>query len=175
LYSNWFGLTEYIRATGLSTLPFTLIRDTFVNMLLQVIRDAFELWCTEWRAKQYMVDQMLDISTCLKATLIVMRGLGLETPSILDGKSQGDEILNVLLSQEYDEDGVILLTLFSMLSPSRPSLLLESFIGLETVVGGVYGLASGTLLSAFGLLELALVSSLSESSSLIITGFSVHH
>jgi hypothetical protein len=56
LYSNWFGLTEYTRATGLATLPFTLIGDTFVNMPLQVIRDAFELWCTERRAKQYMVD-----------------------------------------------------------------------------------------------------------------------
>src|ERR1700729_3710790 len=117
---------------------------------------------------------MLDISTRLEATLMVMRGLGLETPSTLYGKSQGDEILNLLLSQEYDEDGVIPLILFSTLSPSGPSLSLESFIGPETVVGGVYGLASGTLPSAFGSSELALVSSLSDSSS-ITTGFSVHH
>jgi len=62
-----------------------------------------------------------------------------------------------------------------MLSPSRPSLLLEFFIGLEIVVGGVYGLASRTLLLAFGSLELALVSLLSNLSSSITTGFSVHY
>jgi hypothetical protein len=110
LCSNWFGLTKYTRATGLATLPFTLIGDTFVNVPLQVIRDTFELWRAERRAKQYMANRMLDISTRLEATLIVMRDLGLETPSILDGKSRADEIRNVFLSQECDEDGVILLT-----------------------------------------------------------------
>jgi hypothetical protein len=110
LCSNWFGLTKYTRATGLATLPFTLIGDALVNVPLQVIRDAFELQRAERRAKQYMANRMLDISTRLEATLIVMRDLGLETPSILDGKSRADEIRNVFLSQEYDEDGVILLT-----------------------------------------------------------------
>jgi hypothetical protein len=110
LYSNWFGLTKYTRATGLATLPFTLIRDALVNILLQVIRDAFELWCTERRAKQYIANRILDISTCLEATLIVIRDLGLEIPSILDRKSRADEIRNVFLSQEYNEDRVILLT-----------------------------------------------------------------
>jgi hypothetical protein len=46
----------------------------------------------------------------LEATLKVMRDLGLETPSILDGKTQGDEILDILLSHGDDEDGVILYT-----------------------------------------------------------------
>lgn len=61
-----------------------------------------------------------------------------------------------------------------MLLPSRPLLLLESFIGLETVVGGVYKLASKTLLLVFKL-ELALVSLLSNLSSSITTGFSMYY
>jgi hypothetical protein len=130
LCSNRFGLTEYTRATGLATVPFTLIGDTFVNVPLQVIRDAFELWRTERRAKQYMADQMLDISTRLEATLMVMRDLGLETPSILDGKSRGDEILNVLGSQEYDEDGVILVTVTLVVTAIASRFLPEGTICL---------------------------------------------
>jgi hypothetical protein len=116
LYNNWFGLTECTRATGLAILPFIVIGDIFVNIPVQFIRatrtigeDAFEIWRTKQKAKIHIIDQIQDsLAIRLEATLKVIRDLGLETPSILDRKTQGDEILDILLSHGDNEDRVIL-------------------------------------------------------------------
>jgi hypothetical protein len=70
-----------------------------------------------------------------------MRDLGLETPSIVDGKTQGDEILDILLSHdllshEDDEDKIILYTM----------TLLVTALASRFSPEGTISLASGNIL-----------------------------
>jgi hypothetical protein len=125
-----------------------VIGDIFVNVPFQLIQttqiigeDAFEIWRAKQRAKIHMMYQIQDgLATRLEAALKVMRDLGLETPSILDGKTQGDEILDILLSHEDDEDGVILcaVTLLVTALALRFSLKGTIFLALGNILLRIY-------------------------------------
>jgi hypothetical protein len=148
LYNDWFGLTEYTKATGLATLPFIVIGDIFVNMPVQLIRatqtigeDAFELWRMKQKAKIYIIYQIQDsLAIRLEATLKVIRDLGLETPNILDRKTQGDEILDILLSYKDNEDKVILYTVMLSVTAFVSRFLPEGTICLvsENILPRIY-------------------------------------
>jgi hypothetical protein len=68
--------------------------------------------------------------------LKVIRDLGLETPSIVDRKTQGDEILDILLSHEDDKDKIILYTM----------TLLVTALTLRFLPKGTISLALGNIL-----------------------------
>ena len=65
----------------------------------------------------------------------ILTDLRLETPSILDGKTQGNEILDTLLSHDDDEDGLIFCTV----------AFLTAFASQSSPEGTIY-LASGVVL-----------------------------
>jgi hypothetical protein len=62
----------------------------------------------------------------------VIRDLGLETPSIIDRKTQGDKILDILLSYKDDEDKIILYTITLLVTAVVSRFLPEGTICLAS-------------------------------------------